>query len=74
MNEGVLRETYGPMVGAIDALLRACEASGATRRGVDAEDFLLLLGFLWRLEPGPAGEARAGRLLDLVIDGLQAGR
>jgi len=72
MNEGVLRETYGPMVGAISGLLRACEAAGATRGGVDAEDFLLLLGFLWRIEPGPAGEERARRLLDLVIDGLRA--
>ena len=72
MNEGVLGETYGPMVGAIGLLLRACEASGCVRSGVDAEDVLLLMGFLWRIEPGRVGEARAERLLDLVIDGLQA--
>jgi hypothetical protein len=30
------------------------------------------IGFLWRIEPGRAGEARARRLLNLVIDGLQA--
>jgi AcrR family transcriptional regulator len=72
MNEGVLSETYGPMVGAIDLLLRACEASACVRSGVDAEDVLLLMGFLWRIEPGRDGEARAERLLDLVIDGLQA--
>jgi AcrR family transcriptional regulator len=72
MNDGVLRETYGPMVGAIDLLLRACEASGKIRHGVDAEDVLLLMGFLWRIAPSRAGEARAERLLDLVIDGLQA--
>lgn len=71
MNEGVLAETYGPMVGAIDRLLKACEASGSIRRGVDAEDVLLLMGFLWRVEPGHQGEARANRLLDLVMDGLQ---
>jgi AcrR family transcriptional regulator len=72
MNDRVLRETYGPMVGAIDLLLRSCEASGKIRDGVDAEDVLLLMGFLWRIVPGRAGEARAERLLDLVIDGLQA--
>ena len=72
MNEGVLSETYGPMVGAIDRLLRACEAAGAIGRGVDAEDVLLLMGFLWRIEPGREGEARARRLLDLVLDGLRA--
>jgi AcrR family transcriptional regulator len=72
MNEGVLSETYGPMVGAIDLLLRAGEAAGSIRRGVDAEDVLLLMGFLWRIEPGRAGEARAERLLDLVMDALQS--
>jgi len=72
MNEGVLSETYGPMVGAIERLLRACEAAGAVGSGVDAEDVLLLMGFLWRLEPGREGEARGRRLLDLVIDGLRA--
>ena len=73
MNDGVLAETYGPMVGAIDLLLRAGEASGSIRRGVDAEDLLLLMGFLWRIEPGRDGEARAKRLLALVMDGLKAG-
>lgn len=72
MNEGVLSETYGPMVGAIDRLLRACEFAGAIRGGVDAEDVLLLMGFLWRIEPGREGEARARRLLDLVIEGMSA--
>jgi AcrR family transcriptional regulator len=72
MNDRVLGETYGPMVGAIDLLLRSCEAAGKIRDGVDAEDVLLLMGFLWRIAPGRAGEARAERLLDLVIDGLQA--
>jgi AcrR family transcriptional regulator len=72
MNEGVLSETYGPMVGAIDRLLRACESAGAIRGGVDAEDVLLLMGFLWRIEPGREGEARARRLLDLVIEGMSA--
>ena len=74
MNEGVLRETYGPMVGAIDVLLRACEASGSIRKGIDAEDVLLLMGFLWRIEPGRDGEARAKRLLALVMNGLQRER
>jgi AcrR family transcriptional regulator len=68
----VLRETYGPMVGAIDRMLRACEAANAIRHGIDAEDLLLLLGFLWRVEPGGEGNARAERLLQFVISGLQA--
>jgi hypothetical protein len=55
MNDGVLRDTYGPMVGAIDLLRRACEASGSIRKGVDAEDVLLLMGFRFRIEPGRDG-------------------
>jgi len=57
------RETYVPMVGAIDLPLRACEVSGSIRKGVDAEDVLLLMGFLWRTKTGRDGEARAERLL-----------
>jgi hypothetical protein len=60
-----------PIVGAITLLLGACEAAGAIRPGHDPDDVLLLLGFLWRIDP--RDEARAGRLLDLVIDGLRAG-
>ena len=73
MTDGVYGETYGPMVGAIDRLLRACEAAGDIGPGADAEDVLLLMGFLWRIEPGREGEARAKRLLDMVIAGLKAG-
>lgn len=74
MTDRDLHQTYGPMVGAIDRLLKACEASGNFVPGADAEDVLLLLGFLWRIQPGIAGEARAKRLLDLVMRGLSRGK
>lgn len=54
-------------------LLRACEQDGSIRPGVDPDDVLLMLGFLWRTGPGEEGEARVARLLDLVIDGLRLG-
>ncbi len=66
-------ETYWPMVGAIDRLLKACAGARAFRPGVDAEDVLLILGFLWRIKPGPGSKAQARRLIDLLIDGLRAG-
>jgi AcrR family transcriptional regulator len=72
INQSVQSQTYGPMVGAIDQLLRAGEAAAVIRPGVDAEDLLLLIGFLWRTPPGPEGEARAERLLDLVVGSLKA--
>ena len=66
-------ETYWPMVGALDQLLKACAAAGAFRANVDAEDVLLVFGFLWRIKPGPGSKAQARRLIDLLIDGLRAG-
>ncbi|MFC4036464.1 TetR/AcrR family transcriptional regulator [Streptomyces polygonati] len=70
-DEGLASEIYGSVIGAITALLRACEADGSIAPGADPDDVLLMLGFLWRVGPGPEGEARAGRLLDLVVDGLR---
>lgn len=54
-------------------LLRACEQEGSIRPGIDPDDVLLMLGFLWRTGPGEEGETRVARLLDLVIDGLRLG-
>jgi len=74
MTPSVLGQTYGPMVEAIDQLLKAAEALGLIPPGTDAEDLLLLLGFLWRIPPGPRATAQADRLIDLVITGLKGGR
>jgi AcrR family transcriptional regulator len=66
------QETYWPMVDAPGRLLKACEASGDFRPGANPEDVLLLLGFLWRIKPGKAGNTQAKKLLAVVIDGLRA--
>ncbi|GAA4591043.1 purine salvage operon transcriptional regulator XdhR [Planotetraspora phitsanulokensis] len=72
-DDGLAGESYGPIIGAVTLLLRACEDAGDIRPGVDPDDVLLMLGFLWRISPGEEGEARAARLLDLVVDGLRTG-
>jgi AcrR family transcriptional regulator len=72
-SDGLAGETYGPVIGAITLLLTACANDGSIRPGIDPDDVLLLLGFLWRIDPGPDADARAARLLDLVTDGLKAG-
>lgn len=72
MTDSVHGETYGPMVDAIDQLLKAGQKAGVLRPGLDAEDLLWLLGFLWRTPPGPEGEARANRLLDMTLESLKA--
>lgn len=65
------QETYWPMVSAVGSFLKAGGASGDFRTGVDPEDLLLLLGFLWRTKPGSSGEAQAANLVTLVIEGLK---
>ncbi len=68
-----LQDTYTPMLGAVRQLMEACEGAGEIRPGADAEDFLMLLGLLWRIPPNPVGEARVTRLLALAFRGLGAG-
>jgi AcrR family transcriptional regulator len=72
-SDALASETYEPVIGAISQLLQACTEEGGIRAGHDPDDVLLLLGFLWRIHPGPGAEAKAARLLDLVMDGLRAG-
>jgi AcrR family transcriptional regulator len=63
-------EYYGPVTGAITLLLDAGQAAGEIRPDVDADEVLLLVGFLWRLD-NDGWERRASHLLDLVMDGLR---
>ncbi|GAB3907688.1 purine salvage operon transcriptional regulator XdhR [Kibdelosporangium lantanae] len=71
VHDAVTNETHGPVIGAISVLLRAGEADGSIRAGLDPDDVLLMMGCVWRVPPGPAGAEQADRLLDLVIDGLR---
>ncbi|MGW4639456.1 TetR/AcrR family transcriptional regulator [Sphaerisporangium sp. NPDC004334] len=64
-------ETHAPVAAAIGRLLDACERAGEVRPGLDPDDVLLLLSCLWRTPDTPEGAARAGRLLELAIDGFR---
>ncbi len=72
-SDGLAGETYRPVIGAITLLITACADDGGIRPGIDPDDVLLLLGFLWRIDPGAGAGARAARLLDLIVDGLKTG-
>jgi AcrR family transcriptional regulator len=63
-------EGYGPVIAAIAMLLDACKATGAVRQDVEAEEVLLLVGFLWRIETDSGWAVRTARMLDLVMEGL----
>jgi hypothetical protein len=54
-------------------LLRAAEEAGTIRPGVSADDFFLAIAGLWQIGPSEDWQARAGRLMDLVMDALRAG-
>ena len=72
-HESLAAEAYDPIIGALALLLRANEAAGTIRPGLDPDDVLLMMGFLWRIDPRSDWRTRSGRLLDLLIDGLRAG-
>jgi hypothetical protein len=67
----VIDQTYAPVTAAIGELLRACEAAGEMRPGLDPYDVLLLMSFLWRVGPGEEGRARGRRMMELAIDGFR---
>jgi AcrR family transcriptional regulator len=62
---------YAPVAGAITLLLDAGKAAGELRDDIDADDVLLLVGFLWRLDDA-SFRARSGRMLATVLDGMRA--
>jgi AcrR family transcriptional regulator len=70
-HDSVTTETHGPVIGAIEVLLAAGVADGSIRPGLDPDDVLMLMSCVWRVPAGPAGEAQADRLLDLITGSLR---
>lgn len=61
-------EGYSSILEAIGLLLDAGKKGGSVRADINAEEMLLLVGFLWRIEVDANWEARSSHLLDLVMD------
>jgi hypothetical protein len=59
------------VVGAVEQLPRACAEEGSLRPGLDPDDVLVLMSFLWRVGTDPAGIAQAERLMEPAITGLR---
>lgn len=70
-SEQHLQDTYQPLVGAVRSLMEACEADGSIVRELTPEDFLLMIGLLWRLPPGMASTAQTNRIVSFIFRGLQ---
>ena len=62
--------SLGPIGEAIALLLDAGRAAEVIRPDVDAEDVIILIGFLTRLDESQFDD-RAGHLLAIVLDGLR---
>jgi AcrR family transcriptional regulator len=71
---GLDDEYYQPFLGAIAVLLEAGAADGSLKAGLDPEDVLLQVSVLWRIDPATDGQAKAERILGLIVDGLRAGQ
>jgi AcrR family transcriptional regulator len=67
-----VEETYAPALAAVATLIDACVTDGSIRGGLNPEDVLLLMGFLWRVDNSPDGKQQAARIMQLVINGLRA--
>jgi len=64
-------EGYGPVVAAVALLLQTAQQAGTVRRDVDAEEVLLLVGFLWRIDRDADWQERSQHMLELVMDSLR---
>ena len=62
-------EYYGQVVGAIRLLLNAGQTAGVVRPDIEADEVLLMLGFLWRID-STDWQQRSRHMLDVVMDGL----
>ena len=69
--EQLADEGYADVIGAIELLLAAGQEERVVRPDVDAEEFLLLLGFLWRIDNDSDWDRRSRHLLDLVVDAVR---
>lgn len=71
-HDSITNETYGPVIGAIELMLRAGEEDGSIRTGLDPDDVLMLMSCVWRTPTGRAGDKQANRLLELALDSVRA--
>ncbi|MGH9081510.1 MAG: TetR/AcrR family transcriptional regulator [Acidimicrobiales bacterium] len=72
VSSGRLADTRDQIIGALRTLMEAGSAAGSIRGDVDAEDVLCMLRGIWMVSGDPSRPDQARRLLNLLMDGLQA--
>lgn len=72
-NSTVFADTSGRVLGALRGLVEAAAASGTIRGDVDSADILQALSGIYGAPATPDWQARASRLVGLLMDGLRWG-
>jgi AcrR family transcriptional regulator len=67
-------DTYEPIVGALAKLIAAAEQAGSVKRGLRADDVIILFAGLFQMDPRTDWKAQSARLYGLIFKGLQSER
>jgi AcrR family transcriptional regulator len=70
-DSAIFADTYARLRGALDALIAAAAEAGTIRPDARGEDVLRALGAIWMIRESESREEQAGRVLDLLMDGLR---
>jgi AcrR family transcriptional regulator len=70
-DSAIFADTYAKLRGALDALIAAAAEAGTIRADARGEDVLRALGAIWMIRESESREEQAGRVLDLLMDGLR---
>jgi AcrR family transcriptional regulator len=64
-------DAYAKLVAALDALLATASAAGTIRSDARGDDVLRALAAIWMIRDSANREQQAGRVLNLLMDGLR---
>jgi len=70
-NSEIFADTYAKLRGSLDSLIAAAAEAGTIRPDARGEDVLRALGAIWMIRESENREEQAGRVLDLLMDGLR---
>lgn len=68
---GLGSQYYPPVIAALDQLLAAGKATNRLRDDIDADEVLLLVSFLWKIDTGTGWKKTTRHLLAVILDGLR---
>lgn len=70
MSSAELCSFFAPMTMAVEAMLQEGERAGVIQPSIRGDDVMHMMGCLFRIPPDEDAEARAERLVDVILRGL----